>query len=155
VLALLNRTPSVVGDQADVCDAFTRPGWAQAAGCTGPATAQDPAKLNDLEIAHAAYVAGDIDIDARNGRAYVSVHATADANLSVLSKPDVVSALQELDAQRIGLADVFIQLSATRLVASRPQGPLPRWASGGTNAWQRSNLRPLRPPRVRVALFST
>lgn len=32
------------------------------AGCTGPATAHDPAKLNDLEIAHAAYVAGDIDI---------------------------------------------------------------------------------------------
>jgi spoIIIJ-associated protein len=39
---------------------------------------------------------GDIDFDARNGRAYVSVHATEDANLSVLSKPDVVSALQEL-----------------------------------------------------------
>jgi putative membrane protein len=33
-----------------------------AAGCTAPATANDPAKLNDLEIAHAAYVAGDIDI---------------------------------------------------------------------------------------------
>ena len=33
-----------------------------AAGCAGSATAQDPAKLNDLEIAHAAYVAGDIDI---------------------------------------------------------------------------------------------
>jgi putative membrane protein len=33
-----------------------------AAGCTAQATAQDPAKLNDLEIAHAAYVAGDIDI---------------------------------------------------------------------------------------------
>src|SRR5688572_15279721 len=32
------------------------------AGCAGPSTAQDPAKLNDLEIAHAAYVAGDIDI---------------------------------------------------------------------------------------------
>jgi putative membrane protein len=28
----------------------------------GSATAQDPAKLNDLEIAHAAYVAGNIDI---------------------------------------------------------------------------------------------
>ena len=28
----------------------------------GSATAQDPAKLNDLEIAHAAYVAGSIDI---------------------------------------------------------------------------------------------
>jgi putative membrane protein len=33
-----------------------------AAACIGQATAQDPAKLNDLEIAHAAYVAGDIDI---------------------------------------------------------------------------------------------
>ena len=33
-----------------------------AAGCAGPASAQDPAKLNDLEIAHAAYVAGAIDI---------------------------------------------------------------------------------------------
>jgi len=32
------------------------------AGGAGAATAQDPAKLNDLEIAHAAYVAGDIDI---------------------------------------------------------------------------------------------
>ncbi|MEZ5832930.1 MAG: DUF4142 domain-containing protein [Dongiaceae bacterium] len=32
------------------------------AGCAGAATAQDPAKLNDLEIAHAAYVAGEIDI---------------------------------------------------------------------------------------------
>lgn len=33
-----------------------------AAGCATQATAQDPAKLNDLEIAHAAYVAGNIDI---------------------------------------------------------------------------------------------
>lgn len=33
-----------------------------AAGCAGPAAAQDPAALDDLEIAHAAYVAGDIDI---------------------------------------------------------------------------------------------
>jgi len=39
---------------------------------------------------------GDIDIDARNGRAYVSVTATEGANISVLSKPDTVTALQEL-----------------------------------------------------------
>lgn len=39
---------------------------------------------------------GDIDIDARNGRAYVSVHAADSDNLSLLSKPDTVSALQEL-----------------------------------------------------------
>ncbi|WP_308798051.1 Jag family protein [Agromyces silvae] len=39
---------------------------------------------------------GDIDIDARNGRAYVSVNATDGANLAVLSKPETVTALQEL-----------------------------------------------------------
>lgn len=39
---------------------------------------------------------GDIDIDARNGRAYVSVNASDAANLTVLSKPDTVTALQEL-----------------------------------------------------------
>lgn len=39
---------------------------------------------------------GDIDIDARNGRAYVSVNAGAGANLNLLSKSDTVSALQEL-----------------------------------------------------------
>jgi spoIIIJ-associated protein len=39
---------------------------------------------------------GDIDIDARNGRAYVSVNAGESANLTVLSKAEAVSALQEL-----------------------------------------------------------
>jgi spoIIIJ-associated protein len=39
---------------------------------------------------------GDIDIDARNGRAYVSVSAGDGANLNLLSKPETVSALQEL-----------------------------------------------------------
>ncbi|QEO14521.1 DNA-binding protein [Agromyces intestinalis] len=39
---------------------------------------------------------GDIDIDARNGRAYVSVNAGDGANIAVLSKPETVSALQEL-----------------------------------------------------------
>lgn len=39
---------------------------------------------------------GDIDIDARNGRAYISVNAGEGANLNMLSKPETVSALQEL-----------------------------------------------------------
>jgi spoIIIJ-associated protein len=39
---------------------------------------------------------GDIDIDARNGRAYLSVGAAESANLRILSKPETVSALQEL-----------------------------------------------------------
>ncbi|MFE5670356.1 protein jag [Agromyces sp. NPDC056523] len=39
---------------------------------------------------------GDIDIDARNGRAYVSVHAGEGTNLAVLARPETVTALQEL-----------------------------------------------------------
>ena len=39
---------------------------------------------------------GDIDIDARDGRAYVSVNSDTESNLRLLSKPDTVTALQEL-----------------------------------------------------------
>lgn len=39
---------------------------------------------------------GDIDIDARDGRAYVSVNSSEDSNLRLLSRPDTVTALQEL-----------------------------------------------------------
>ena len=39
---------------------------------------------------------GDIDIEVRNGRAYLSVTASGDTNLRVLSRPDAVQALQEL-----------------------------------------------------------
>lgn len=39
---------------------------------------------------------GDLDIDARNGRAYVSVTASAEGNLRGLSRPETVAALQEL-----------------------------------------------------------
>lgn len=39
---------------------------------------------------------GDIDIEARDGRAYVSVNSSTDSNLRLLSKPDTVTALQEL-----------------------------------------------------------
>ncbi len=39
---------------------------------------------------------GDIDITARDGRAYLSVTSVEDSNLSLLSHPDSVAALQEL-----------------------------------------------------------
>jgi len=39
---------------------------------------------------------GDIDIDARNGRAYISVNAADPSSLSVLARSETVSALQEL-----------------------------------------------------------
>jgi len=48
------------------------------------------------ELLDIADLDGDIDIDARAGRAYVSVTATGEANLGQLSKPETVTALQEL-----------------------------------------------------------
>jgi len=39
---------------------------------------------------------GDLDIDARNGRAYVSVTASDEGKLKGLSRPETVAALQEL-----------------------------------------------------------
>jgi spoIIIJ-associated protein len=39
---------------------------------------------------------GDIEIDARGGRAYLSVTSSDDTSLRLLSKPDTVNALQEL-----------------------------------------------------------
>ena len=39
---------------------------------------------------------GDIEIDARGGRAYLSVTSNDDSSLRLLSRPDTVNALQEL-----------------------------------------------------------
>ncbi|MGA1836735.1 R3H domain-containing nucleic acid-binding protein [Herbiconiux sp. 11R-BC] len=39
---------------------------------------------------------GDIDIAVNDGRAYISVNASGDSNLRILSRPDTVAALQEL-----------------------------------------------------------
>jgi spoIIIJ-associated protein len=49
------------------------------------------------ELLDIADLDGDIDIDTRGGRAYVSVSAgEGTTNLRILSKPDTVNALQEL-----------------------------------------------------------
>ena len=48
------------------------------------------------ELLDIADIDGDIDIDARNGRSYISVNSGEETNLGLLSKPDTVTALQEL-----------------------------------------------------------
>lgn len=69
------------------------------------AEAQTPASGGDLDregdiaadyIEELLDIDGDIDIDTRNGRAYISVNADEGTNLRLLSKPDTVTALQEL-----------------------------------------------------------
>lgn len=48
------------------------------------------------ELLDIADLDGDIEIDARGGRAYLSVTSSEDTNLRVLSRPETVNALQEL-----------------------------------------------------------
>jgi spoIIIJ-associated protein len=49
------------------------------------------------ELLDIADLDGDIDIDARGGRAYLSINSSeGSSNLRILSKPDTVTALQEL-----------------------------------------------------------
>lgn len=48
------------------------------------------------ELLDIADLDGDIEIDARGGRAYLSVTAGEQDSLRILSKPETVSALQEL-----------------------------------------------------------
>ncbi len=48
------------------------------------------------ELLDIADLDGDIDIDARSGRAYLSVSSSEAPSLRVLSKPETVTALQEL-----------------------------------------------------------
>ncbi|WP_434056617.1 protein jag [Antiquaquibacter soli] len=48
------------------------------------------------ELLDIADLDGDIEIDARGGRAYLSVTSSESDSLRVLSKPDTVGALQEL-----------------------------------------------------------
>jgi spoIIIJ-associated protein len=73
-----------------------------AAAASAEPTEQDLVDEGDVaadyieELLDIADLDGDIDIDARAGRAYLSVSAGESSDLRVLSKPDTVSALQEL-----------------------------------------------------------
>jgi spoIIIJ-associated protein len=73
-------------------------------GALGSTRASSAGDLDEGEIA-ADYIEelldicdfdGDIDIEVRAGRSYISVDSTGEGNLRVLSKPDTVNALQEL-----------------------------------------------------------
>jgi spoIIIJ-associated protein len=83
-------------------DAASSPGQASTFASADEPTEQELVDEGDLaadyieELLDIADLDGDIDIDARAGRAYISVTASGEANLRQLSKPDTVAALQEL-----------------------------------------------------------
>ncbi|TDT62105.1 R3H domain-containing nucleic acid-binding protein [Frigoribacterium sp. PhB116] len=72
---------------------------------SGAADAADAASVIDEGEIAADYIEelldicdfdGDIDIEVRGGRSYISVDASGEGSLRTLSKPDTVTALQEL-----------------------------------------------------------
>ena len=74
----------------------------ESAELAAPATPAELDREGDIaadyieELLDIADIDGDIDIDTRNGRAYISVNAEDGTNLSLLAKADTVAALQEL-----------------------------------------------------------
>lgn len=101
-------TPEVVNADGETADhdgsAVDTPTVESADGSTGdePTPSQleeegDIAADYIEELLDIADLDGDIDIDTRGGRAYISVSAgEGTTNLRVLAKPDTVNALQEL-----------------------------------------------------------
>ncbi|WP_309616162.1 R3H domain-containing nucleic acid-binding protein [Salinibacterium sp.] len=80
-------------------------GAAEIDGATESVAASSPSQLEEEGDIAADYIEellditdldGDIEIDARGGRAYLSVTSSQDTNLRLLSRPDTVTALQEL-----------------------------------------------------------
>lgn len=78
---------------------------AAAGSATEEATVPTPGQLEEEGDIAADYIEellditdldGDIEIDARGGRAYLSVTSSEKTNLRLLSRPDTVNALQEL-----------------------------------------------------------
>ena len=71
------------------------------------------------ELLDIADLDGDIEIEVRGGRAYVSVTASDEGSLRLLSKPDTVSALQELtriavQAKTGGFSRLILDIGGSR-----------------------------------------
>ncbi|KQM16726.1 DNA-binding protein [Plantibacter sp. Leaf171] len=72
---------------------------------------------------------GDIDIDARNGRAYVSIDSPTESNLRLLSRPDTVNALQELTRLAVqnrtgGFSRLILDIGGSREARQQELGAL-------------------------------
>ncbi len=106
ITANIDAEPAEPTEMTEIDVEATEPGNGEAA----VAAVVDGEKLSEQDLVDEGDIAadyieellditdidGDIDIDAKSGRAYISVTATEGANLRLLSKPDTVAALQEL-----------------------------------------------------------
>ena len=90
---------------SDVTDTQTPDISAQPVETIADEEARTPSQLEEEGDIAADYIEellditdldGDIEIDARGGRAYLSVTSSEDTNLRLLSRPETVNALQEL-----------------------------------------------------------
>lgn len=99
-----NIAPEHTTSESTVADepVMQSPAAENAAGDANPPTVDQLEEEGDIaadyieEFLDICDLDGDIDIDSRNGRAYLSVNSTEGTNLRLLSKPDTVNALQEL-----------------------------------------------------------
>ena len=69
------------------------------------------------------------DIDARNGRAYVSIDSPTESNLRLLSRPDTVNALQELTRLAVqnrtgGFSRLILDIGGSREARQQELGAL-------------------------------
>ena len=90
----------IIDDEAVVTEPIT-----DGLSSTGPDDAPTPSQLEEEGDIAADYIEellditdldGDIEIDARGGRAYLSVTSSDESSLRLLARPDTVTALQEL-----------------------------------------------------------
>ncbi|MDJ0333689.1 R3H domain-containing nucleic acid-binding protein [Salinibacterium sp. G-O1] len=76
------------GIESPSVDTVAAPGQLEEEGDIAADYIEELLDITDLD--------GDIEIDARGGRAYLSVTSSEQGNLRLLSRPDTVTALQEL-----------------------------------------------------------
>ena len=83
-----SETPEVVAEVTEETSAATDVKALEAEGDIAADYLEEFLDIYDLE--------GDIDIDVRQGRAYLEISAEEDSNLRLISDPETVEALQEL-----------------------------------------------------------
>jgi spoIIIJ-associated protein len=94
--AAMPSAPAPTGDDSAEQSDAASPAGAPAPSASSLDDEGDVAADYIEELLDICDLDGDIDIEVTDGRAYISVNASGDSNLRILSRPDTVAALQEL-----------------------------------------------------------